>query len=138
MNGSSEGTGGSPYPGAARASIGMPSEHIRNIAVDIILTLLTLYIYNLWVQHKQMLAVNTMLRQNKYSFWTWALLSLITCGIYHVYHEFRKSEDISRVIGRPNSNDGLISLILTIIGLGMISDAIQQSRINEYFGSTAL
>lgn len=115
-----------------------PQEHVRNIAVDLIVTILTLYVFNLWVQHKQMLAVNAMLRQNKYSFWTWALLSLITCGIYHIYHEFRKSEDIARATGRPTSNDGLVSLILTIVGLGLVSDAIQQSRINEHFGSSAL
>jgi hypothetical protein len=137
MNGTSQRP---PDAGPARAGYGygLPSEHVRNIAVDIILTLLTLYLFNLWVQHKQMLAVNAMLRQNKYSFWTWLLLSVITCGIYHVYHEFRKSEDIVRVLGRPSANDGLIALLLTIIGFGLISDAIQQARINEYFGSTAL
>jgi len=114
------------------------TEHVRNIALDIVLTILTLGLFNLWVQHRQMVAVNAMLGQQKYSFWLWLLLSLITCGIYHIYHEYRKSDDLSRLLGRQGSNDGLVSLLLTIIGLGIISDAIQQARINEFHGSTSL
>jgi hypothetical protein len=141
VNGSNLGAAGGPQaagPGAGVPAYPGPYEYVRNIALDLILTLLTLGLYNLWVQHRQMVAVNAMLRQDKYSFWRWFLLSLVTCGIYHVYHEFRKSEDIARVLGRPGSNDGLVNLILTIIALGFIADAIQQSRINEYYGSTAL
>jgi len=138
MNESNMGSGGAPRAGGAQMGYAPPSEHVRNIAVDIVLTILTLYVFNIWVQYKQILAANAMLGQEKYSFWKWALLSLVTCGIYHIYHEFRKSEDLARVTGRATSNDGLISLILTIVGLGFVNDAIQQSRINEYFGSNAL
>ena len=132
---------GVPYaPGSGHTGPRIPrsTEHVRNIALDILLTILTLGLFNLWVQHRQMVAVNAMLGQQKYSFWLWALLSLITCGIYHIYHEYRKSDDLARLLGRQASNDGLVSLLLTIIGLGIISDAIQQSRINEFHGSTAL
>jgi len=101
------------------------------------LTIVTCGLFNLWVQHRQMVALNAMLNQEKYAFLPWALLALVTCGIYHIYHEYRKSEDLSRILGRAD-NDGLIAIVLTIFGLGWINDAIQQSRINEYHGSTAL
>lgn len=134
---------GAPFPpgsgqGPPRPPFNRSSEHVRNIALDIVLTILTLGLFNLWVQHRQMVAVNHMLGTQKYSFWLWALLSLVTCGIYHIYHEYRKSDDLSRLLGRHGSNDGLVSLLLTIIGLGIVADAIQQSRINEFHGSTAL
>jgi len=139
MNGSGSSDRPQPPGPAAYAGYSAPSEHIRNIPLDIILTLLTLYLYNvIWWQHKQMRAVNAMLGQEKYSWGMWALLSLVTCGIYHVYHEYRKSEDIARVLGRGGSNDGIVNLLLTLFGLGVIADAIQQARINEHFGSSAL
>jgi len=114
------------------------TEHVRNIALDLILTILTLGLFNLWVQHRQMVAVNSMLGQQKYSFWLWFLLTIVTCGIYHIYHEYRKSDDLARLLGRQGSNDGLVSLLLTIFGLAIVNDAIQQTRINEFHGSTAL
>lgn len=115
-----------------------PQEHVKNIAWCVVLTLVTCGIYNLYWQYQQMLAVNEMLVEDKYSFWRWLLLTLVTCGLYHVYHEYRMSEDIARIAERPDNNDGLVSLLLTIFGLSVVADAIQQSHINAYFGDTSL
>jgi hypothetical protein len=132
-------SGGTPYVANPTTQWrGGATEHVRNIALDLILTVITVGIYNLWVQHKQIEAVNAMLRQPKYSFLPWLLLSLVTCGIYHIYHEWRKSDDIARVTGHTGSNDALVAVILTILALGWVNDAMQQARINEYFGSNAL
>lgn len=114
------------------------SPHIRNIAVDIILTIITCGLYNLYVQYKQCAAVNDMTKEYKYSFLHWFLFSLITCGLYHIYHEFRKSSDIARVLGKPSDSAGLVAIVLTLFGMSWICDAIQQSEINAYYGNTNL
>lgn len=114
------------------------SEHIRNIPLDIILTILTCYLYNFYVQYKQIRAVNSMLGEEKYSFSSWLILTLITCGLYHLYHEYRKSEDLCKILNRPNSNDALAALLLSSIGLPLVADAIQQAEINKYYGDSSL
>ena len=117
---------------------GGDSEHIRSIGLDIVLTLLTCYLFNLYIQYRQMLALNAMLREERYNFVTWLVLTVITCGLYHIYHEYRKSKDIAEVMLNPNSQEPIISVILTAIGLGIITDAIQQTEINKFYGNRAL
>ncbi len=116
----------------------IPSLHIRSIALDIVLSVLTCMLYNIYWQYKQMGAINAMIKQEKYSFSIWLILTLITCGLYHIYHEYRKSQDIDRALGRTNSNEPLVMVLLTVLGLSIVADAIQQSSINSYFGDHGL
>ncbi|MGF1509567.1 MAG: DUF4234 domain-containing protein [Myxococcota bacterium] len=99
------------------------------------LTLITCGLFNFFVQYKQMRAINAMLQQERYHFLPWLLLTFVTCGLYHIYHEYRKSTDVARALGDESSNEGLIALILSVFGLVIVVDAIQQSQINRYFGS---
>ncbi len=112
--------------------------HVRNIALDIVLTIVFCGIYNLYVQYKQMEAVNDMLKESKYSFVSWLIFTMITCGLYHIYHEYRKSTDIARILKKDTGSAGLTAVILTFFGLSFINDAIQQSEINAYYGSQSL
>ncbi len=115
------------------------SEHVRNIAKDLILTIVTCGFFNLYVQGRQMDAVNAMIKEEKYHFWSWFGLTLITCGLYHIYHEYRKSTDIMLVMNEPSQqNEPVVCLVLAIFGLGVVADAIQQSHINRYYGVTKL
>jgi len=116
----------------------MNHPHVRNIALDIILTLLTCMLYNIYIQYKQIEAVNDMLKERKYDFVFWFLLSVITCGLYHIYHEYRKSTDIARVLNKDSGSAGLVALLLSLFSLSFINDAIQQSEINTYYGNNAL
>ncbi len=111
--------------------------HIRNIAKDIILTLLTCGLFNIYVQHRQIQALNAMLRNQKYSTLHWFLLTLITCGIYHIYHEYRISSDLV-ILQKLDPNEPLLIVILAIFGMSIVADAIQQSHINHYYGHTGL
>ena len=117
---------------------GAHSEHIRSIAVSLVLTLVTCGLYNIYWQYQQMLTLNELLEEDKYHFWPWLLFTLVTCGLYHVYHEYRLSEDLARVTGRESKNDGLIAIVLSIFGLSFVVDAIQQSHINAHFGDDGL
>src|SRR5687767_134718 len=114
------------------------SEHIMNIVLSLVLTLVTCGLYNLYWQHRQMLAVNDLLGETKYQFWPWLLFTLVTLGLYHVYHEYRMSEDIARLTRPEQKHDGLIAILLTVFGLPFVADAIQQSYINAYFGDDRL
>lgn len=116
----------------------MDQRHVRNIALDIVLTIITCFLYNFYVQYKQMEAVNDMIKETKYSFVTWFLFFVITCSLYHIYHEYRKSSDIARVLKKDEGSAGLTAVILTLFGLGIICDAIQQSEINSYYGNNKL
>lgn len=116
----------------------MEHVHIRNVAFDIVLTILTCTLYNFYVQYKQCEAVNDILGQPKYSFVSWLLLTIITCGIYHVYHEYRKSSDIATALGKQPDSAGLVAIVLTVFGMGIICDAIQQGEINSYYGNKSL
>jgi hypothetical protein len=110
-----------------------------NIATDIVLSLVTCGIYNLVWEARQFRAVNAFQSREEFRFWTWFFLSLVTCGIYHVYTQYRMGAvitEINRKIGRPPSeNLALISLLLSVFGLVLVADAIQQSEINGFFGA---
>ena len=114
------------------------SPHVRSIAMALILTVLTFGLFNLWVQHKQMQAVNAMLGEKRYSFLLWALFTAVSFGLYHIYHEYRISTDIARKLSEAPGQEGLRSVILTCLGLWIVEDAIQQSQINRYFGAHQL
>jgi hypothetical protein len=113
-------------------------EHVKSIPVSLILTFVTCGVYNLYWQYRQMLAVNEMLNEDKYSFLPWLLLTFVTCGIWHIYHEYRMSEDIAKATGREAKSDGLISVLLSLFGFSFVVDAIQQSHINSHFGDDRL
>ncbi len=113
--------------------------YVRSIAIDIILTIVTCGLWNIWVQARQMRAVNFMINKEKYNFWIWAGLTLITCGIWHIYHEYRLSSDISMAMGKgPSDITPIVHLLLSVFVLSVIADALQQSEINNYFGNTDL
>ncbi len=114
------------------------SEHVLNIFLDLFLSVITFGLYNLYVQAKQMDAVNHMIKQDKYGFWQWLFFTLVTLGLYHIYHEYKKSEDIEKACGKQQSMLPLVSLVLTVAGLFFVADAIQQSEINAYFGQISL
>lgn len=114
------------------------TEHVRNIALDLVLTILTLGIFNLWVQHRQMRALNYFLQSEKYSFWMWFALCFVTCGLYHFYHEYRKSADLAELQGQSGSLEPIAGLLLTAVGLMWVADALQQAQINRILGQHAL
>ena len=76
--------------------------------------------------------------EEKYSFIKWLRLTIVTCGLYHFYHEYQKSSDIAKVVGDASGQEPVVNLLLTVFGLGIVADAIQQGHINRHFGSTNL
>lgn len=124
-------------PSGLQSSRQARSEHIRSIPKDIILTLITCGLFNIYVQSRQIKALNAMLKEKKYSFGLWFLLTLITCGIYHIYHEYRTSSDLVKLCKLEN-HEPILCVMLTVFGLGIITDAIEQTHINHYYGDKKL
>ena len=112
--------------------------HVRSSVWDIVWTVLTCGLYNIYVQYKQIEALNAMLKTQKYDFWPWALFTLLTCGLYHIYHEYRMSMDLTALCKDTDPNFPMLTVVLAGFGLSVVADAIQQSYINRYHGSTAL
>lgn len=114
-----------------------PSRHVRSIGLDIFFTIITFGLYNIYIQYCQVKAVNVMLGEEKYSWGWWLFLTIVTFGLYHIYHEYRQATDIEHKAGGVQ-HLVLLSVALSCFGLAPVCDAIQQSHINRYFGSTSL
>ena len=112
------------------------SEGVISVGTSVILSIITCGIYGLVWQYKQMKVLNSWLNRKEYSFGKWLLLSIITCGIYGVYNEYKMARGIIEVQQQNKLlvNDvAAICLIMTLIGLGIVSMAIQQSEINKFY-----
>ena len=111
--------------------------YTSNIALDIILSIITCGIYWFFWQARQMRALNHLLKEQRFSFLLWFLVSLITCFLFNVYYEYIMAQavvEIQKKQGKPSSNDlPVLSLVLSLFGLHIITDAIQQHEINKFF-----
>ena len=103
----------------------------RNIALDLILTILLCGFWNIVVQIKQMEALNYLLKTEKYRFWRSYLFVLLSCGIYLIYHEYQKARDLAKLSGTPEDADSILAVLLTMTGFGFVFDAIVQEKINS-------
>ena len=114
---------------------------VINIAVAIILTIITCGLYGLYWQYRQMAALNQFFGREEYNFGMWLLLSIITCGIFAMYYEYKMADGINEIKEfrgrRVDGNLPLICLLLTIFGLGLVSLAIQQNEINLLCNASA-
>ena len=104
----------------------------RNIAVCIILSIVTCGIYNLYWVYK----INEELKQMSGTDGTDGgmviLLDIVTCGIYAWYWMYKMGEKVDIIKGDPNGNSNVLYLVLSICGLGIISIAFMQDNINNH------
>jgi len=116
-------------------------EGIRSIGLGILFTILTCGIYGLYWQYKQMETLNAWLKRDDFSFWVWFLLSIITCGIFAIYYEYKMAKGINEIQEdngfRVNSDLAVICILVSLFGLWIASQAIQQSAINRFYDETS-
>lgn len=63
------------------------------------------------------------------------LFSIITCGIYSIYWNYRLGERLDKVReakGDTAGNLAILYLVLSIFGLGIISYSLAQNELNKY------
>ena len=63
------------------------------------------------------------------------VLSIVTCGIYGFYWAYKQGEKLDRAENN-NSSSGVLYLVLTFFGLGIVAYALMQDRLNKSFSST--
>ena len=76
---------------------GPAPEFIMNVAMSIVLTLITCGIYGIVWQYKQIQALNAFKGDNEYSFGAWFFLTIITCGIFGIYYEYKMANGINEI-----------------------------------------
>lgn len=106
----------------------------RNIAVCIILSIITCGIYGIYwficLSNDANTASNTFGTSGGTAF----LLTLVTCGIYGFYWSYKQGEKIDAAKSRRgivSSNSGIMYLILYFVGLGIVAYALMQNELNK-------
>ena len=85
--------------------------------------------------------LNSWLHRKDYSFWLWFFLSILTCGIFAIYYEYKMANGINEI----QENNGwrvlnslaVICILVSILGFGIASLAIQQAEINKFYGENS-
>jgi membrane protease YdiL (CAAX protease family) len=107
----------------------------RNIAVCIVLILVTCGIYGIYWIVCLTNDVNTVSGDvNGTSGGMVVLLTIVTCGIYGIYWAYKQGEKLDFTKnnrGIPSSNSGVLYLILQIFGFGIIAYALMQNELNK-------
>ncbi len=111
------------------------SKYNLSIPVHLILTLITWVIFNLYWNYMQMEACNYLLKRQEFRFAHWILFSILTCGIYHIFYQYKMGSAIVEI--QRNTNKAIfdslpiISCLVTIFGLSIVVDCIHQREINK-------
>lgn len=107
----------------------------RNIAVSIILTIVTCGIYGIYwfivmTDEVKIAAKDTKLASGGVAF----LLTIVTCGIYSIYWAYKIGELTAQAQsdrGLMVKNNGALYLVLQLFGFGIIVYALAQNDLNE-------
>ena len=104
----------------------------RNIAVAIILSLVTCGIYGIYWFIVVTDETNQLSgRPNDTSGIVSFLLTLVTCGIYGWYWAYKLGEKTDAIKNDPNGSSAVIFIILQIFGLQIVNFALAQDAINK-------
>lgn len=121
-----------------RDIVGLYDEHHCSIPKYLIFTILTIGIFNLYWNYRQMKACNDLLDEKEFSFLLWILLSIITFGLYHIYYQFKMGRSIVEIQKQlkmpPFDILPIISILVTVVGLSIVVDCIHQNEINKIVG----
>lgn len=105
----------------------------RNVAVCIVLSIITCGIYSLyWVYcvHNDVQEVSG--QPMGVSGGLVIVLDIVTCGIYGIYWNYKMGQMLDSAKGQPNGNSGILYLVLALFGLSIVSMAIMQSELNRF------
>lgn len=107
----------------------------RNIAICIILSIVTCGIYGIYWLICLVNDVNEVSENNGSSGGIVFLLSLVTCNIYLLYWMYKAGNDINaaqKMRGiSGDSSSGVVYLILCFVGLGIVAYALIQNELNK-------
>ncbi|MBE6680528.1 MAG: DUF4234 domain-containing protein [Ruminococcaceae bacterium] len=110
----------------------------RSIGMALILSIITCGIYGIY----WMVVLNDDLNQlagrsGAASGVTVFLLTLVTCGIYGYYWAYKMGENVDTINSNgftSTTNTGIVYLVLSLFGLGIINYCLMQDAINKRVG----
>lgn len=103
----------------------------RSIALALILSIITCGIYSIYWMIKLNDEINQLSGETQATSGGMVfLLSLITCGIYGLYWMYKMGERCDRIKG-TNGSSGILYLILSLFGFGIVSYCLMQDTINK-------
>ena len=106
----------------------------RNIALAIVLSIITCGIYGLYWFVMLTNEANAYSEDYTTSGGVALLLTIVTCGIYGYYWAYKMGEKLKIAQGKNNlvqKDNGILYLILDFVGLGIVAWALMQSDLNE-------
>ncbi|MDD6005614.1 MAG: DUF4234 domain-containing protein [Firmicutes bacterium] len=106
----------------------------RNPGLALLLSLLTCGLYAIYWEIVLVDDVNFVTERRTTSGVMVFLLSILTCGIYWLFWVYQAGvaiDDARAKAGLPATNKGILCLILSIFGLGIIAMMIIQNDVNE-------
>ena len=117
-------------------SINAPVLEYRDIAIAIILSIVTCGIYGIfWIISLTNDANKVADRPTDTSGGMVILLTLITCGIYGIYWNYKMGQKIYEAGQRYNksiSDNSVLYLVLSLFGLQIVNYALMQSYLNKF------
>lgn len=102
----------------------------RNIAVSILLSIVTFGIYKLYWIACLANDIGNLTKRDEPSGILVLLLGILTFGIYWLYWYYKAGDNLSNLEG-GGSDLGVICLVIGILGFGIISIALIQNKVNE-------
>jgi hypothetical protein len=109
----------------------------RSIFWDIVWTVLTFGLFNIYVQIRQIMDSNDILGREEFSFWKLLVLSILTLGLYFMYFEYKMTKELQLAVNGSYSKEVCwLCAIATFFGLWFVVDSYQQSLINLYSTKT--
>jgi hypothetical protein len=106
----------------------------RNVAVAIILSLVTCGIYGIYWFIVMTNEVGRLSGDSSFTGGKHFLLTLVTCGIWSIVWAYQVGQHVAeaqRQRGMQVSDNAIIYLVLSIFGLGIIVYALVQSDVNK-------
>ena len=106
----------------------------RNIAVCIVLSLVTCGLYSIYWFICLTNDTNIVSNSDGTSGGMAFLYALLTCNIYTLFWAYKQGEKLDeakRAQGIPSSNSNIIYLLLCLFGLGIIAYALMQDAVNK-------
>lgn len=106
----------------------------RNIALCIVLYIVTCGLYGLYWYVCITDEMNAAVEEQGTTGVMALLFTIITCGLYGFYWAYKMGEKVDAVKaknGEPASNSGILYIILTLFGLGVVAWAIIQNELNK-------
>ena len=107
----------------------------RDLAVTIILSIVTCGIYGIYWFIMLTEDVNTLTNDHKTSGGTAFVLTLITCGIYGIYWAYsmgKRMYEYQQSRGEVASDNSVLYLVLELFGFGIVTYALLQDTLNKY------